>query len=1075
MKKSNKSVRGAVSVFLVMILVPCLVVSSVFVDLGRVHMSKSMAESAADLALNSLLTNYDADLNEWYGMMASCQNIEDFYSASAQFFLRTISSQGLSDDEIVLLSDYYANITDDETIYDLLKIECQTALSDMIKSEDKAANIEANLSNPTLIKDQIVEFMKYRAPIEITTDLISKFKDSDGNVTEEASSVVEGEKNKELVEKKQEFFEAEGELLKAAYKSYRAIMDYYDDAKIVPLNNKKLTDYAKTINDIKTIYKSVHAETVKNLLNTSDLSVYSRVTYSIDQYKETYTSTSKDVHTEIKDGVYYISGARITSLLSELDTNIKDFEKKKGEFTAACNDLMGKTVGNDESEANPLQWWVQMNYVLNVDGSTTKTKAYSDAAEKMLKSYAKVLAIKDCTVSGDDIPEDWETKYDEYTQKVRNLHENYLVAGAEKEDDAYLKAVNKLETVSKTYDSYRDSSKLNVSINGQVKTVDAWIQYTYNELDKLHSSLSDRVNELTLIIDGNENEKDEKYIPSLDKLAQLAKTYNENLNDWKNVANQKDTELKKSDSKEIEGLTLEKQITEASVNELKQRLLNIKNQLQTLIDGIESMLYGSKKVVEEIKSFTKFKERATTKVETSKIQLINKSINDYADKTFEELFEPTTSVVVTLSNTNSNKYNPDINPEDTGVVDTPALFKYFYSKFKDVKNDEYKKGEDDEKKAKEEVENYEKEQLTLASKYRGDGSDISITFSSSDKSYSAGTNMVGSVAGLIKDIINGNFDNIRDDIYVTSYITNMFSYATQDREIKYSLLNDTQKGAFSPFNYGAYNLPEIVGAADKEKTALSEILTDSYNKSLTNKMFKKENNVAYLAEIEYILYGQGTNQENLSKSFGDIYTMRFVLNTVSAFQHYWSDTTIIKIAGLVSSLFCGVVPVPVIKAVLLPILAALETCMDNSRLSYGMPVELYKAKDDWWLSLPNVGSFSEFFSSLKENKPLNKNKDKGFFYSEYLMLFVYTGLSGGGELEENMYKRIAEVIQTNIGKLSGVNDYSLKKSIVYFELSATVRVKPLMVTLPIFNDYSNNMNTKKDWCTYTIKLKRGYS
>ena len=75
-----------------------------------------------------------------------------------------------------------------------------------------------------------------------------------------------------------------------------------------------------------------------------------------------------------------------------------------------------------------------------------------------------------------------------------------------------------------------------------------------------------------------------------------------------------------------------------------------------------------------------------------------------------------------------------------------------------------------------------------------------------------------------------------------------------------------------------------------------------------------------------------------------------------------------------------------------------------------------------------------------------------------------------------MYKRIAEVIQANIGKQIGEDSgYSLQKSIVYFKMDATVRVKPLMITLPIFNDYSNNMDTKTDWCTYTINTTRGYS
>ena len=215
--KSKKGVRGAVSVFLVMILVPCIVVSSVFVDLGRVHMSKSMATSASDLALNSLMTNYDADLSEWYGMAASCQSIEEFYEISAQFFLRTLSSQGLSDDEILLLSDYYANATNNDTIYDLLQIECQTAPSDMI-----SAVSGANLSNATLIKDQTVEFMKYRAPIELTLGIIDRLK-NDSSV----GAALDSDENKQLVDDKSAYYKAEGELLAAAFNSYVAIYDYY--------------------------------------------------------------------------------------------------------------------------------------------------------------------------------------------------------------------------------------------------------------------------------------------------------------------------------------------------------------------------------------------------------------------------------------------------------------------------------------------------------------------------------------------------------------------------------------------------------------------------------------------------------------------------------------------------------------------------------------------------------------------------------------------------------------------------------------------------------------------------------
>ena len=84
----HKSTHGAISVFLAIILVPCIVITSIFVDLGRSYMSRSMAESAGDLALNTLMTNYDADLSEWYGMIASCQNVDEYYEVTARYFLR---------------------------------------------------------------------------------------------------------------------------------------------------------------------------------------------------------------------------------------------------------------------------------------------------------------------------------------------------------------------------------------------------------------------------------------------------------------------------------------------------------------------------------------------------------------------------------------------------------------------------------------------------------------------------------------------------------------------------------------------------------------------------------------------------------------------------------------------------------------------------------------------------------------------------------------------------------------------------------------------------------------------------
>lgn len=90
---------GTISVFLVIILVPCLVVCFLFVDLSRVELSQSSVESTADTTLNSLMANYDTLLSDYYGLVASVQDIDQFYSVSEDFFKKTLVANGVSSDD----------------------------------------------------------------------------------------------------------------------------------------------------------------------------------------------------------------------------------------------------------------------------------------------------------------------------------------------------------------------------------------------------------------------------------------------------------------------------------------------------------------------------------------------------------------------------------------------------------------------------------------------------------------------------------------------------------------------------------------------------------------------------------------------------------------------------------------------------------------------------------------------------------------------------------------------------------------------------------------------------------------
>lgn len=1072
--KSKKGVRGAVSVFLVMILVPCIVVSSVFVDLGRVHMSKSMATSASDLALNSLMTNYDADLSEWYGMAASCQSIEEFYEISAQFFLRTLSSQGLSDDEIILLSDYYANATNDDTIYDLLQIECQTAPSDMI-----SAVSGANLSNATLIKDQTVEFMKYRAPIELTLGIIDRLK-SDSSV----GAALDSDENKQLVDDKSAYYKAEGELLAAAFNSYVAIYDYYKEASMNGLTNDKLTNYVNKLTEYRNVYLEIHKLYVSNLSNTSGLSRYSRVTINLDKYNSTYTKTHGDIYSRkvTEDDVthYYIDGDDITDLLDALETEIGDFNTAKSNFESAASSLMGKLPGSGANQSNTIQWWVQMNKAVNSsNGHTTKVK---NAGLEMLKAYSKVLAIKDCEL-GNDIPADWETRFNDLTGQVEDLQAKYLKSGITDSNDDYLKAVKKLEEISNANYGKISAANLYVTVDGQSMNIESALSHIKTQLAAMRSELREYVKLLDIAIDGNEDDEDvpeNDKVKSLDALLTLANTYDIKLGNWSTTADNTNTTMADENKQEIADIQqVCQELDEDAVRELKTRLTNIRSQVNAVISGIDSMSYGGTKL-KELSTYNAFKTGAQTKVSSSSIGLTNQELTNYANTTFGQLFAPNSNPVMTLSHTNDSKYNPLIDPI-TKNVDTPELFVYLQEQFgglskQDVnqKKEELEGGETaGENKAKEAKEK---------GRYHGGGSEISKDFSGSE-TFNIADGAVSGIVDLFDSLINLDITNIRDDLYVTAYIMNMFSYATYENEGLYDLVEN--KTELTLDNYPTKYQAVMGTGADDEGTWLSESYKDYYNKSLTNKLINKDNNAAYCAEIEYILYGGRTdkgNAENVKSVYSNIYGIRYTLNLVSGFANFWTPktadnttaTAITTIAAMIQGATGGIVPMALTKVVLIPILTVFETSKDLDRLEAGFPVELYKTTyKEWWVSVPNLDSVGSFTSSMSSGAFSGPNQDNGIFYSDYLMVFVYLGLKS--DSAEDMYQRMAEVIQANIRKLSGDNTYSMKKAQVYFKLEATVRVKPLMITLPIFNDYDNNMDTKTDWCTYKISTVRGYS
>ena len=184
--------NGAVSVFLVIILVPVLVVTSLFVDVARMHLGQAVVDSAGDLALNTAMTQFDSELNEYYE--------------------KALGSAGLTKEQSKNMAKEMIGWfdKDPENVSDLMNIKSVQDSFDLSTIDNSGFN------NPAIVKTQIVNFMKYRSPINGTLNMLKalqEIKEKTDNSKEDAK----------LISEKTEMCEAENDLLEQLNQMYHYI------------------------------------------------------------------------------------------------------------------------------------------------------------------------------------------------------------------------------------------------------------------------------------------------------------------------------------------------------------------------------------------------------------------------------------------------------------------------------------------------------------------------------------------------------------------------------------------------------------------------------------------------------------------------------------------------------------------------------------------------------------------------------------------------------------------------------------------------------------------------------------
>lgn len=1062
--------NGAVSVFLVIILVPMLVVTSLFVDVGRVHLGQAMVDSAGDLVLNTAMTQFDAKLNEYYGLLGTCKSEDEIKNVSQKFYKESIVSAGLSDEDANdLVSQLMGMFGEDiGEVSDLMNLEL---VEDSFELK-KVAN--SGFNNPAIVKTQVINFMKYRSPINGVLNLlggIEELSQQSGNIQEET----------ELIEEKKTMCEKQKSLMELLKELHDEIKKYEE---LNPNKNKISTAKGmnKIIEKINKFYDQYYQccrEAVFNFLYLD---------FDKNNIKTTY---DKVVIASKKNGTVTLEKA-----FKNMDISFSKYLQGRENLDRTCDLETGSEIRNGVikatdvpdlykdyvSEANKMSQTYQ-NMIAAFDKFKNKNKEFSGGLKSL--DYAKLT-------------------YKETYNRLQDLYKTYKKDFYNKENpqSSYHKIWNnQIEGVGK-------NNLLKLSL--KYKTKKSSLNKKIYELGKQYSYIKEDIGKAKKHL-GEAEKKLKKLIETGGVLDQYNiangkwKKHAEDLSDKESEIAFEDLAMLSGPEKNSDGsLTdaglqkgISQNVTQERVTGLRSHILNILSQLNIISAKLKKVKLG-KDYVDKIENvdqvIKKFNSKITRQKFESKVILKkNSKITAFYVEKLEALFEVNFNELYKDKKDKSGDLSANWvgQPESTPNLRSDPLRKWLNEVFDDNRNTErgkeYEEKYEDrsEEEAKKEPEETE---VSLEDKYKVSGNcikalDGSVKLPSSEITQEVSpivagdgkqsddlkksSDVIGTLFSGIISAVKEFATGLRDDLYAVDYITSMLSYDTYVNEGLYDIakakghkvekLLDTQAS---------------IKKQDVTDTWKKEECTNSANKSLTNKEISRDNNYAFGNEAEYILYGFDSNTKNKASAYGTIFALRLGFNSIYAFKEYWKDATITSIAAAISAATYGIVPPALIKVAIILALAVAETVHDIAMLKAGMPVAVIKTKSTWAMQFSSVFGGD---NNLKNVSGENKNHGKfdlSLRYSDYIKIFLMISLAAGNE--NKIYTRLSDVIQCNMAHITKNNAYSLSSCTTWFSVSSTVRVNPLMMDLPWTKDWEGNPKDDTRWYTLSYARSNGY-
>ena len=904
--------HGSLTVFMSLILTIVMIFTTVLIDGGRIILARNIVSGAGDMALNAGLTYYNSVLQDTYGLFAISKNMTELHDNLEVYFEATLKSSGLHDQGLVKeLVDIALSGSGSDEISDIMKMK----LADGGFEVSQAAG--ANLSNANILRAQVLDYMKYRAPAVIGYGFLEKM-----NILKSLPAQQKALEDKKDYEKKLKEIQ---DLCLRIYKKSRDYEDYLKDPN----------GYFKTPQEIKhDIYywgdenfkystqDAVAYVQVEKLpeLGSEEVWTYNNhdpsgadLEYYVNNFENIIIKTrsdfagmeyykSKDIPISNSETKAFLESSRFTRYIiyynrykedvaefhkvnasyetSELDhkKRIKDLNDDKDKLSKddeAGRDKIDEEIAKEEARWGKLENWYNKDFL----------------GSEPLDNYSEDLLVK----------KPYGPSYD-----LNLLRDRYL---SNIKQDIKLLATPQMRTARDYYLWFDELNKKAVDIKSELVKLKSASDQLQNIADNWNVDIGnmaesgvkndmhqDYATKTKAVIEGYVDEMIKIFQRSIDYSSKVTA----NLKEFKYAGITPATDAG-SDDQWVDGIiSYVSNLTNQDSLKWNEEVISKQEALHTLgaytptEDSNLLFLNFENNIPEKIKRVVETKENAKGyKLVDSEFDYKDPKLRNflgvecyegdskyYVDPLFA--FLEKNSMATKPDGDSEKKSQRDNMIKGTGIDNTPEPVQISGAQIADVMNTSAQAAQIMDANSVESLQN-------------GGADKLADNALKTSNEAISGFDKIG-------DILVGG----RDKLYLMAYTTTMFSCYTTNRE---------------------------EGGGTNEKT-------------LSGVPFSEKNNEAYRAEQEYILLGNPDLKADVEGVKTRIFGVRFLLNAIYA---YTSDSELRNETLVMATSIAGWTGfgVPIVQNVLLLAAALTESVLDVNDLVSGKTVALYKNRQVW--------------------------------------------------------------------------------------------------------------------------------